>query len=101
MSSIRVKAKTKEGVTEVKVLAKHPMETGLAKGKDGRVIPAHYIESLTATVGGEQVFNANLGPAVSKNPYIKFFYKGATGDKITLRWVDNKGEEATTEAISK
>jgi sulfur-oxidizing protein SoxZ len=96
--SIRVKAKQKGGLTEVKVLAKHPMETGLAKDKSGKTIPAHYIERLTATVGGEEVFAANLGPAVSKNPYLKFYYKGAAGDAVSLSWVDNKGEQASTEA---
>ena len=101
MASIRVKAKEKNGVVEVKLIAKHPMDTGLAKDKDGAVIPAHYIEELTATVGGSTVFTANLGPAVSKDPYLKFHYKGASGDTIAVRWVDNKGEEATTEVKAK
>lgn len=98
MASIRVKAKEKNGVVEVKLIAKHPMETGLAKDKNGDLIPAHYIEQLTAEVGGKSVFTANLGPAVSKDPYLKFHYKGASGDMVSLRWVDNKGGEETAEA---
>ncbi|MEN9761146.1 MAG: hypothetical protein RI906_972, partial [Pseudomonadota bacterium] len=35
----------------------------------------------------------------SKNPYLQFKVKGAkAGDKITVSWVDNKGEKRTDEA---
>lgn len=94
MASIRIKAKAKQGQVEVKLIAKHPMETGQAKDKEGNPIPAHYIEQLTADVGGNTVFTAGLGPAVSKDPYLKFFYKGAAGDTVNIRWTDNKGESA-------
>lgn len=99
--SIRIKAKAKNGVAEVKVIAKHPMDTGQAKDKDGNVIPAHYIEQLSAVVNGDTVFSTNLGPGVSKNPYLKFYYNGAAGDVVSLRWVDNMGEEASKEATVK
>jgi len=39
------------------------------------------------------VLTAQWGPAVSKNPYLSFQFRGAKpGDKLTLSWVDNKGE---------
>ena len=98
---MKVKAKMKGDAAEVKLLAKHPMETGLAKDKDGNAIPAHYIEDLSAEVDGETVFVASLGPAVSKDPYVKFFYKGKSGDKVRLHWRDNQGGEATAEAVVK
>ena len=92
---MKAKAKAKENLVEVKVLAKHPMETGLRKNKEGNVVPAHYIEQLTATVGGQQVFVANLGPGVSKNPYVKFYYQGGSGDTVDLSWVDNNQQSET------
>lgn len=95
---MKVKAKMKGAAVEVKLLAKHPMETGQAKDQDGNPIPAHYIEDLSAEVAGETVFVASLGPAVSKDPYLKFYYQGAVGDQITLRWRDNQGAEEVTEA---
>jgi sulfur-oxidizing protein SoxZ len=101
MSGIRIKAKAKQGVAEVKVLAKHPMDTGMAKDKAGKTIPARYIESLTARVGGEVVFDGHLGPAVSKNPYVKFYYAGQAGDVITLHWIDSTGQEEKKEATVK
>ena len=93
---MKAKARVKNnGLVEVKVLAKHPMETGLRKDKEGNLVPAHYIEQLTATVGGEQVFVANLGTGVSKNPYVRFFYQGSSGDTVDLAWVDNRQQSET------
>lgn len=95
--AIRVKAKVKEGRVEVKLIAKHPMESGQALDKDGNVIPAHFIERLTAARGEETVFVANLGPAVSRDPYLKFYFDGAVGDVLRLHWVDNLGREEAVE----
>ena len=98
---MKVKAKMKGDAVEVKLLAKHPMDSGLAKDGDGNAIPAHYIEDLSAEVGGETVFVASLGPAVSKDPYLKFYYRGQSGDRIQLRWRDNQGAEESAEATVK
>ena len=81
--SMRVRAKEKDGVVTVKALITHPMETGLRKDGDGNIIPAHFIQEVTATVGGEVVFTANWGTGVAKNPYLSFKYKGSKGDLLT------------------
>jgi len=45
------------------------------------------------------VMTAQWGPAVSKNPYLAFMFKGAkAGDSVKLAWVDNKGESDSAEA---
>lgn len=98
---MKVKTKVKKDAVEVRLLADHPMHTGLAKDKDGNAIPAHYIEDLTAEVGGKTVFVAHLGPAVSKDPYLKFYYRGQSGDVVRLHWRDNKGMEETKEVTVK
>ena len=42
--------------------------------------------------GGKTVFTALWGPAVSKDPYLKFSFKGGKkGDDLKVSWVDNKG----------
>ncbi len=99
MASIRVKAKVTDGVAEVKCLMKHEMETGTRKdSKTGELVPAHYITEVKAEHNGKVVMQANWGPAVSKNPYFAFSFKGAKpGDKLIISWVDNKGETASTE----
>jgi len=98
--SIKVRAKVKGGVTTVKALMNHPMETGLRKDKKtGKLIPAHFIQEVVATSGGNTVMTAHWSGAVSKNPYISFkFNGGAKGDKVEISWTDNKGGADSTTA---
>ena len=85
--TIRAKAKAKDGSVGVKALLKHPMEVG-RDGKEG-----HYITEVKAMLGDRLVFSGYLGPAVSKNPFLKFsFQGGAKGDKLDMDWVDNTGD---------
>jgi sulfur-oxidizing protein SoxZ len=45
------------------------------------------------------VFLADWGPAVSKDPYVRFSFKGANkGDELNISWVDNTGATDTTTA---
>ena len=99
--SMRVRVKEKDGIVTVKALITHPMETGLRKDNDGNVIPEHFIQEVTATVGGEVIFTANWGTGVAKNPYLSFRYKGSKGDAVTLTWKDNLGNSDSAEAIAK
>jgi len=98
--SIKIRAKMKEGVTTVKALMTHPMETGLRKDKKtGNMIPAHFIQNVSARHNGKEVLNAEWGGSVSKNPYLSFkFNGGAKGDDIELSWKDNKGESDSASA---
>lgn len=91
-SSIRVRAIQNGEVTDVQTLIQHPMDTGLVKDPKGELIPAHFIQQLTFEHNGKTVFLADWGTAVSKDPYVKFAFKGgAKGDEIKVSWVDNKG----------
>ena len=98
--SIKLKAKAENGETTVKALIKHPMETGRRKDKDsGELIPAHYIKEVTCSHEGETVLTTELGPTISKNPFLSFtFTGGAAGEKVELTWLDNKGEGETASA---
>jgi sulfur-oxidizing protein SoxZ len=98
-SKIRIKAKLKGDVAEVKTLMKHDMETGTRKDKKtGETVPAHFIKEVTCALNGEKLMTANWGPAVSKNPYLAFKIQGAkAGDVVTISWVDNKGETDSAE----
>ena len=84
---------------DVKVLMSHEMETGQRKDAKGAVIPAWFIQNVTATYNGKTVLSAEWGPAVSKNPFLNFrFSGGKAGDKVVITWVDNKGDKRTDEA---
>jgi sulfur-oxidizing protein SoxZ len=91
-STIRVRAVASGGNTEVQALVQHPMDSGFVKNAQGQLIPPHYIQVVEFEHGGKVVFTANWGPAISKDPYIKFSFKGAQkGDDLTISWIDNKG----------
>ena len=100
---IKIRAREKNGVTTVKFLMKHPMETGLRKDrKTGETIPAHYISDATVSLDGSKVMTAYLGPGVSKDPYLSAEIRGASkGDTITVAWVDNMGEQASADTVIK
>jgi sulfur-oxidizing protein SoxZ len=93
MSSIRIKAKERAGVVDVKALMKHPMETGLRKNKDGNKIPPHFIQEVVAESNGAVVFSGFFNTSISKDPYLSFQYGGKKGDKLTLSWTDNQGQK--------
>ncbi len=97
---MRIRAQLKDGgITEVRVLMAHIMETGQRKDGAGNVIPAHHIQNVTATWNGKTVLSAQLGPSVSQNPVLNFSFKGgAKGDKVVVTWTDNKGDKRTDEA---
>lgn len=89
---MKIRARLKDGVTEVKVLMSHPMETGRRINDAGETVPAHFIQLVTATLNGKTVLEAQWGTGIAKNPYLTFRLKGANlGDTIAVSWVDNKG----------
>jgi sulfur-oxidizing protein SoxZ len=97
---MKIRATNANGVTEVRVLMSHPMETGQRKDAAGKTVPAHYITEVTAQHNGKTVLSANWTQAISQNPFLSFKFKGgAKGDKITVNWVDNKGEKRSDEAV--
>ena len=97
---MRIRATMAGDVADVKVLMNHPMETGTRKdAKTGQLVPAHYITEVTATLNGKIVLDAEIGPAVSKNPFLGFRVKGAkAGDTVAVKWVDNTGDKNSAEA---
>ena len=101
MSSIKMRATLGDnGETTVKILISHPMDTGLVKDKKtGNLIPAHFIQEVVCEHNGSSVLTAEWGPAISKNPYLSFRFKGAkAGDTVKVNWVDNQGNSDSDEA---
>ncbi|WP_240095819.1 thiosulfate oxidation carrier complex protein SoxZ [Thermomonas flagellata] len=96
---MRIRATMNGDVAEVKILMSHPMETGQRKDASGKLVPAMFIEKVTATWNGKTVLSADWGPAVSKNPFLAFRFKGPkAGDKISVTWTDTAGDTRTDEA---
>lgn len=91
----KIKAKLKDGIVEVKALATHPMlsyqEAERAKKE------ANFITYVIAKVGDKVVYEASTSQFLSKDPYMKFSFKGAAvGDTIELTWKDLKGNTDTS-----
>ena len=96
---MRIRAQAAGDKATVRVLMSHEMETGQRKDSAGNVIPAWFIQEVSAQHNGKPVMTAQWGPAVAKNPYLQFVVKGAkAGDKVTVSWVDNKGDKRSDEA---
>ena len=94
--NIKMRAQLKGDVTEVKVLMSHPMETGRKKDDFNRLIPAHFVQLITASLNGKTLLEAQWGTGISKNPYLTLRLKDAkVGDTVTVTWHDNLGETAT------
>lgn len=95
----KVRARLKDGVVRVKVLLKHPMETGSRKHPGtGELLPRHFIREVVCERNGTPVLTLDWGWGVAANPYLSFDLKeGKAGDLIAIRWVDNQGETASVE----
>ena len=96
---MRIRANMLADKVEVRVLMSHEMESGQRKDAGGNLVPAHFIQNVTVTHAGKTVLSAQWGPAVSKNPFVHFRFKGGKpGEKITISWIDNKGDKRVDEA---
>ena len=96
---MRIRAQAAGDKVTVRVLMSHEMETGQRKDSSGNVIPAWFIQQVTATHNGKPVLTADWGPSIAKNPFLQLTVKGAkAGDKITVTWKDNRGDSRTDEA---
>lgn len=97
---MRIRAQAQGDKTTVSVLVSHEMESGQRKDAAGKTVPAWFIQNISATHNGKTVMSAQWGPAVSKNPFLRFSFKGGkAGDKVAVSWVDNKGDKRTDEAV--
>src|SRR5438045_2686109 len=99
-STIRVRAIANGDSVEVQSLIQHPMDSGFVKDSKGELIPPHYIDTVTFEYGDKTVFTAFWGPAVSKDPFLKFSFKGGKkGDSLKVGWTDNEGKNDTLTAV--
>jgi sulfur-oxidizing protein SoxZ len=92
---MKIKAKLKNGVVQVKAMATHEMSTfNMMEKKTGNRDDANFITHISASVNGETVFDGSTSQFLSKNPIFKFEFQGigAEGDTIEMNWIDRKGK---------
>jgi sulfur-oxidizing protein SoxZ len=97
---MKIRATLQGDVADVRVLMAHPMETGQRKDDTGKIVPLHFIQTITAQLNGKTVFSADVSQAVSRNPVFAFKVKGAkAGDKLSITWQDNRGDKRSDEVV--
>lgn len=86
-------------IVEIKILIRHPMETGFRTGRDGARVPRDIVEELRCDYLGETVFRAELHPAIAANPFLAFHLRARESGEIALVWRDAGGERRETRRI--
>lgn len=100
-SKHRLRAVADDGGADVRVLLRHPMETGTRRHADtGELIPRHYIQELHAELNGMEVMRAYWSWGMAFNPYLAFRIRRAqSGDAVRVYWIDNLGVADAVEGI--
>jgi len=84
-------AAAKGEVFPVKTLISHPMETGLRRDSQGKVIPRKIINNFTCRYNGEVVFSVELHEAMAANPYIEFYLRATESGRLEFIWGEDGG----------
>jgi len=96
---MKIRATLQGDVADVRILMRHPMETGTRKNGKGEIVPIHFIQNVVVAHNGKTVLDAQWSQAISRDPFLGLHVKGAKlGDKITVTWTDNQGDKRTDEA---
>lgn len=82
-------------IFDVKVLISHPMESGQRRDEQGQIIPRKIINKFTCSLDGEEVFAADLFPAIAANPFLSFSARAEASGTLSLSWVDDDGHVQT------
>jgi len=92
-------ARAKRGeIVTIRTLAEHAMETGFRRTQTGEAIPRDIITRLVCLYNGEEIFRAELHPAVAANPLIAFTTVALESGTLEFRWSGDHGYSVTHRA---
>ncbi len=92
------KTAKRDQVIEIKTLISHIMETGFRRNDVGQPIPRNIITNFVCTYNGDEIFRADLYPAISTNPFITFFTVAIDSGTIAFKWTGDNGFDETASA---
>lgn len=96
---VNVPSTAKRGeVITIKTLIQHQMETGFRHTSVGATIPRDIITTFTCTYSGEEVFRAELFPAMAANPFITFTTIAVGSGTLVFNWTGDNGFNVTESA---
>jgi sulfur-oxidizing protein SoxZ len=93
---INLPPRAKRGeIIEIKTLIAHPMETGYRLDTTGTAIPRDIIIRFVCIYNGDEIFRAELFPAIAANPFIAFFTTATESGELVFSWTDDHGQTQT------
>ena len=93
---INLPSRAKRGeIIEIKTLIAHPMETGYRLDSTGAAIPRDIIDRFACIYNGDEIFRAELFPAIAANPFIAFFTTATESGELVFSWTDDHGQTQT------
>ena len=93
---ISVPTTAKRGdILDIKTLVQHPMETGYRRDNSGGAIARDIIQHFACTYNGEEVFRAELFPAIAANPFIAFTTLATESGTLVFTWTTGAGDTQT------
>ncbi len=94
---VRMVAREENGIVSVKLVILHPSESGARKDENGNLVPAHFLKTGIVHLNGAPLIDLQLGPSVSKDPFLQFRFEGKKGDVLTMTFTDSKNVQFTTQ----
>lgn len=85
------KTATRGDIIAIKTLISHEMETGYRYDNTGKSISRDIINLLVCIYNGEEIFRAELYPAISANPFIVFHTVATESGTIEFKWTGDNG----------
>ncbi len=96
---INVPPKARRGdVIAVKTLISHAMESGYRHSTTGVAIARDIIRSFACSYNGEEIFRAELHPAMAANPFITFHTVATESGTLEFKWTGDNGFAQTASA---
>lgn len=87
------------GIVRLKIIIPHQNESGTRKDEQGVVIPAYFVREGSVTLNGAPLLDIELGPSVSKDPFLQFRFPGKKGDALKVAFLDNQNALFSAEAV--
>jgi sulfur-oxidizing protein SoxZ len=96
---VNVPPNAKKGaIIEIKTLMSHVMEPGYRRTAAGEIVPRDIITSFSCRFNGEEIFRADLYPAIAANPFLSFFTLATESGTFEFEWIGDNGFVANASA---
>ncbi|WP_083928444.1 thiosulfate oxidation carrier complex protein SoxZ [Marinobacterium rhizophilum] len=86
---MRIETTISGDIVTVRLFLEHAMAA--QSGCMADAAQAVFIRMLNVRYRGEKVFGAELSPAVSQDPFLRFRFRGTAGGTLVISWSDSQG----------